>query len=81
MAALAEGTLEDEYETVTCNGTIPTLTIISRVVPAIMAPFNVMDAIKQSCNIFFYDVGRRLGIEAIDRYAPCSGSVSRWDWS
>ena len=32
-------------------------------------PINVINAIKFSCNIFFYDVGRRVGIEAYDTMA------------
>lgn len=30
---------------------------------------NVTDAIEHSCNVFFYDAGRRLGIEKLDEYA------------
>ena len=33
----------------------------------------VADAIKNSCNIFFYDVGRRLGIEVLREYAAMFG--------
>lgn len=33
----------------------------------------VADAIKNSCNIFFYDVGRRLGIERLQQYAAMFG--------
>ena len=31
--------------------------------------FRVTDALRESCNIFFYETGRRLGIETINRYA------------
>ena len=34
---------------------------------------NVTDAIKKSCNFFFYETGYRLGIEQIDRYAKYFG--------
>ncbi len=34
---------------------------------------NVSKAIEVSCNVFFYDVGRRLGIDTIDRYAQLFG--------
>lgn len=30
---------------------------------------NVSDAIKKSCNYFFYEVGNRIGIEKLERYA------------
>lgn len=33
----------------------------------------VSEAITDSCNVFFYDVGRRLGIARIDRYAKLFG--------
>jgi penicillin-binding protein 2 len=33
----------------------------------------VSEAITDSCNIFFYDVGRRLGIDRLDRYARLFG--------
>ena len=32
-----------------------------------------MTAIEVSCNYFFYDVGRRLGIEKLDEYAEKFG--------
>ena len=34
---------------------------------------NVVAAIKESCNIFFYEVGRRLGIDKIDEYRTLLG--------
>ena len=34
---------------------------------------NVTEALKDSCNIFFYDVGRRLGISLLDEYAQKFG--------
>ncbi len=33
----------------------------------------VTGAIKDSCNIFFYDLGRRLGIDRLDEYAAAFG--------
>lgn len=33
----------------------------------------VSEAITDSCNVFFYDVGRRLGIERVDKYATLFG--------
>lgn len=33
----------------------------------------VVDALRASCNIFFYDTGRQLGIETINRYAQALG--------
>lgn len=34
---------------------------------------NVSEALKHSCNYFFYDVGRRTGIENMNRYAEALG--------
>ncbi len=34
---------------------------------------NVVDALRYSCNIFFYDLGRQLGIENINRYSTQFG--------
>ena len=33
----------------------------------------VVEALKYSCNIFFYEVGRRLGIDRLDKYAAMYG--------
>ena len=35
--------------------------------------YNVSDALRASCNIFFYDTGRQLGIEQINQYAKSLG--------
>ena len=36
-------------------------------------PETVDSAIADSCNVFFYDAGRRVGIEALERYAKALG--------
>lgn len=36
-------------------------------------PLAVSDAIKHSCNYFFYEMGNRMGIEVLDRYATYLG--------
>ena len=38
---------------------------------------NVEDALKYSCNIFYYDVGRRLGINKMDEYFEMFGLGSK----
>ena len=35
--------------------------------------YNVSNALRVSCNIFFYDLGRRLGIETINEYSAMFG--------
>lgn len=34
---------------------------------------NVTDAIEDSCNLYFYEAGRRTGIDALDKYASLFG--------
>ncbi len=36
-------------------------------------PVNVSEAITESCNVFFFDVGRRLGIDRLNLYARMFG--------
>lgn len=36
-------------------------------------PVNVSDAIKKSCNFYFYEVGRRMGIDNLAKYARYFG--------
>jgi len=36
-------------------------------------PENIVDAIKHSCNYFFYEIGHRLGIENMEKYAKKYG--------
>ena len=38
---------------------------------------NVTDAIKHSCNYFFYEMGNRLGIDTLSRYARALGLGSK----
>ncbi len=38
-----------------------------------LGPLNLSEAMAHSCNVYFYDVGRRVGIEAINYYAKQFG--------
>lgn len=38
---------------------------------------NLTNAIKQSCNYFFYEMGYRMGIETLSRYTAMFGLGSR----
>lgn len=40
---------------------------------------NVSDAIKHSCNYFFYEVGNRIGIDKIEKYAKYFGLGKKTD--
>lgn len=73
VSALAEGILEDRYSTVACNHVYTYYQDYQPRCLGYHGNINVMDAIKYSCNIFFYDVGRRLGVDAINRYSSMMG--------
>lgn len=42
---------------------------VCHIYPGSHGSVNVSDAIKVSCNYFFYDVGRRLGIDKLEEYS------------
>lgn len=72
LTALAEGVITP-YDTVTCGGIY---TFFSGWHPACLSvhgPIDVVYALQVSCNIFFYDVGRRAGIDAIGEYTAKLG--------
>ena len=78
VAALEEGIITPE-DTVNCTGVY---TYFDQVIEGntfhptclgIHGKLSVSEALTRSCNIFFYDVGRRLGIDTINRYASLMG--------
>ena len=78
VAALDSG-LINQYSTVYCNGVYnyykdyhPKCTRHGH-----SGNISVVDAIKWSCNIFFYDVGRRLTSDVYDAYAYKLGLAQR----
>ena len=76
-AALGEGIITPR-DTVICTGkymhyAYANYTPKCWIYPGNHASETVSEAIKDSCNIFFYDVGRRTGIDAIVRYATKFG--------
>lgn len=71
-SALENGTI-DINSHVTCN---KVYTYFENDHPTCLAAhgtLNVVQALKESCNIFFYDVGRRLGIENLEETAKRFG--------
>ena len=74
LGSLNEGVI-DPSTTVTCTG------VYTRWGPGNYQPrcldvhgnINVVDALRWSCNIFFYEAGYQLGIEGIDEYAAMLG--------
>ena len=76
-AALGEGIITPR-DTVLCTGKYMHYAYANYTPQCWIYPGNhstetVSEAIKDSCNIFFYDVGRRTGIEAIVEYATKFG--------
>ncbi len=73
-AALQEGII-DSGSTVFCGGTYMYYAS-SGYKPTCMgyhSNTNIFKALQKSCNIFFYDVGRRLGITKLDAYGTLFG--------
>lgn len=76
LTGLLEGII-DENSTVYCNGVYtyyaPTYTPGCLMHGHGRGPINIVNALKASCNSFFYDVGRRCGYAAINRTASTLG--------
>ena len=70
--ALTEGTINGS-STVTCTGKYTYNAQYQPTCTGVHGTISVVEALKMSCNIFFYDVGRRLGIDNIGKYAHLYG--------
>ncbi len=73
LAGLAEG-LITPTTTIRCNKTYTYYG--EKDAPSCLGnhgDINVEEALKVSCNVFFYDLGRRLGIDTINKYASALG--------
>lgn len=71
-AALQEGTIT-EASTVTCRRVYTYWDDYQPTCMGYHGTLNVVGALQKSCNIFFYDTGRRLGIDTLDLYAKRFG--------
>ena len=71
-AALNEGIINGK-DTVNCNHIYTFYPDIAPKCTGWHGNINVVNSLKVSCNIFFYDVGRRTGIKNIDTYAAYYG--------
>lgn len=71
-AALTEGII-DQNSTVVCRRVYTFWDDYQPKCTGTHGPIAVIEALQKSCNIFFYDVGRRLGIDTLDRYASYFG--------
>ncbi len=73
IAALETGTINENFY-YPCTGKYPYLGhVFEDAHGTAHGSVNVVSAINVSCNSFFYDVGRRLGIEKIDEWATNFG--------
>lgn len=72
IAALSEGII-NETSTVNCTRTYNFFKDFKPTCLGHHGNINVFGGILVSCNIFFYDVGRRLGIEKIQKYSKQFG--------
>ncbi|ROL62353.1 penicillin-binding protein 2 [Bacteroidetes/Chlorobi group bacterium ChocPot_Mid] len=71
IAALNEGII-DEKTKIRCNGSIK-LGFRTFKCHGAHGPINVRTALKVSCNVFFYELGMRLGLEKIEKYSRMFG--------
>ena len=72
IAALSEN-LITASTTVTCTGKYYHFPAYQPTCMGVHSATNVLNALKVSCNVFFYDVGRQLGIERVNRYSSLLG--------
>ncbi|MPM66959.1 Peptidoglycan D,D-transpeptidase MrdA [bioreactor metagenome] len=71
VAALEEGVINTS-STVTCSGYYHYRDITLKCT-GVHGALNVVSAINHSCNSFFYEMGRRLGINTMNTYRKCFG--------
>jgi len=72
VAGLSEG-LETETSTITCSHVYTFYDDYQPQCTGYHGNINVLHAIEESCNIYFYDLGRRLGINRLADYAHQMG--------
>lgn len=73
LAAALESGVVNPQEKIECKGYYDVLDVNNPpkcwVYPASHGWVNAAEAISHSCNAYFFEVGRRLGIDALDQYA------------
>jgi len=67
VAGLTEGVITPD-STITCTGVYQALGSYKPRCMYVNGPITVRHALQVSCNIFFYETGRRLGIERMNKY-------------
>ena len=77
LAAALESGVVDPQEKILCKGYYDVLDANNPpkcwVYPSSHGWVNAEEAIAHSCNAYFFEVGRRMGIEALDQYAEIFG--------
>lgn len=68
-AALQEGLLNKLDETINCSGSFNYYTGYRLRCTGVHGNANLLRALARSCNVFFAELGRRLGLSNIDKYA------------
>lgn len=76
IAALAEGAVTPQ-ETIYDPGYHPMVPSLPCNRAGGHGAVNIVDALKYSCNVYFYEVGRRLGVDAMAKYATALGLGSK----
>jgi penicillin-binding protein 2 len=71
-AGIAEGIIAPST-TVNCQRTYTFLPTYQPTCLGFHGPLTVAEALRVSCNVFFYDTGRQLGIARINKYAQALG--------
>lgn len=70
LAALEQGQTDEHY---TCNCTGEYALLHQPKCNGVHNSTDIFEAIQESCNIFFYDIGHRMGIESITKYTKTLG--------
>lgn len=73
VAALSEGVLSSGTETVYCGRVYQHWDQFKPICQGSHGNINVMNALRVSCNIFFYEMGVRLGIDKVHEYGEKMG--------
>lgn len=72
IAGLTEGVVTPT-ETILCNHVYTRFTDYQPTCMFTHGNINVMDALRHSCNIYFYETGYRLGISTLNKYSTMLG--------
>lgn len=72
IGALTEGTVT-QHNTVLCSGIYTFFSSYQPTCMGVHGNTSLVNSLRVSCNIYFYDVGRLLGIDGINKYSAMLG--------